>query len=249
MLDQLATRGRLSVAEGAELLGVSEATVRRDFHELAHRQLATRNHGGIVATSVAYELPYRYRSAAADDDHTRIGALAASLVEHAQVIALNGGTTTTATARAITATERDPKSEPLTIVTNALNIATEVVLRPHVRCISLGGLARPESYEVSGAIAMTTMEQLWFDVAVFGVDGLTATEGAMCTHDDEALIVRTMMERARTSICVAAGAKIGSRALTSICAAKKVTDLVTTHAADAGELDRLRAAGVTVHLA
>lgn len=249
MLDQLATRGRLSVSEGAEMLGVSEATVRRDFHEIAHRQLATRNHGGIVATSVAYELPYRYRAAADDDDHQRIGALAASLVERAQVIALNGGTTTTATARAITATERDPKGHPLTIVTNALNIATEVVLRPHVRCVSLGGVARPESYEVSGAIAMTTMEQLWFDVAVFGVDGLTAAQGATCANDDEALIVRTMIERASTAICVAAGAKVGARSLTSICTARRVTDLVTTHAADAGELDRLRAAGVKVHLA
>ena len=32
---------------------MSEATVRRDFNELAAQQLATRTHGGVLATSVA----------------------------------------------------------------------------------------------------------------------------------------------------------------------------------------------------
>src|SRR6476646_8949680 len=77
MLDRLATAGRLGVGEAADLLGVSEATIRRDFSELAKRQLVARNHGGVVATSVAYELPYRYRSSRADDDRTRIAAAAA----------------------------------------------------------------------------------------------------------------------------------------------------------------------------
>ena len=57
LLDVLADRGRLSVTEGAALLGVSEATVRRDFTSLASQQLVTRTHGGVVATSVAYDLP------------------------------------------------------------------------------------------------------------------------------------------------------------------------------------------------
>lgn len=249
ILDRLATAGRLSVAEAADLLGVSVATVRRDFGELAERQLATRNHGGIVATAVAYELPYRYRAAATDDDHERIAVAVLPLLEDAGVIALNGGTTTTAVARSTAAADRHPQAPPLTIVTNALNIATETVLRPHVRCISLGGLARPESYEVSGALAMTTLEQLWFDVAVVGVDGITAAEGAMCAHDDEAQIARTMLARARTGICVATAGKLGARALASICAAERVAHLVTTAPPDHPELARLRAAGVAVHAA
>ena len=247
ILDLLATRGRLSVGEAADLLGVSEATIRRDFQELAARQLADRNHGGIVATSVAYELPSRYRRGASADDRARVGALAASLVAGVAVIALNGGTTTTEAARVL-AGDADP-SRGRTIVTNALNIATETVLRPHVRCITLGGVARPESYEVSGALAMSTLEQLWFDAVVFGVDAFDATRGATCSHDDEALVVRTMIERAGFSVCVAVGAKIGGRTLAAICPAESVTHLVTTADADPAELDRLRARGVRVHLA
>lgn len=249
MLDRLATQGRLSVTDAAELLDVSEATIRRDFGELAQRQLVTRNHGGIVATSVAYELPYRYRTAASDDDRSRLAAVAAQLVQPGQVIALNGGTTTTATARAITSRDDLGDRDSLTIVTNALNIATEAVLRPHVQCVTLGGVARPESYEVTGALAMLTLEQLWFDVAIVGVNGLTALEGATCRYEDEAMIVRAMVKRSKSVVCVATGDKIGARAFASICPADKLTHLVTTTGADASELDRLREAGVEVHLA
>ena len=63
LLNLLAERGRLSVADAADALGVSAATVRRDFAALADQQLATRTHGGVVATSIAYDLPARYRSA------------------------------------------------------------------------------------------------------------------------------------------------------------------------------------------
>ncbi|HET8987298.1 MAG TPA: DeoR family transcriptional regulator, partial [Humibacillus sp.] len=80
MLDHLATSGRLGVGEAAELLRVSEATIRRDFSELAKRQLVKRNHGGVVATSLAYELPYRYRSSLGDDDRARVADAAAQLV-------------------------------------------------------------------------------------------------------------------------------------------------------------------------
>src|SRR6478736_1572687 len=126
----------------------------------------------------------RNRSSRADDDRTRIAEAAAALVHVGQVIGLNGGTTTTATSRAITAREDLAHDGEITIVTNALNIATEAVLRPHVQCVSLGGVARPESYEVTGPLATLVLQQLWLDVAIVGVNGLSAREGATCRHEE-----------------------------------------------------------------
>jgi DeoR family transcriptional regulator, aga operon transcriptional repressor len=247
MLDRLATTGRLGVGEAAELLGVSEATIRRDFSELAKRQLVARNHGGVVATSVAYELPYRYRSGMADDDRGRVAEAAAALVQPGQVIGLNGGTTTTATSRAITAREDLAIDGEITIVTNALNIATEAVLRPHVQCVSLGGVAWPESYEVTGPLATLVLQQLWLDVAIVGVNGLSAREGATCRHEEEAAIIRTMIDRSKQVICVATGAKLGVRTFASICPAERIDHLVTTVGADRDEIEALREAGVQIH--
>ncbi|MGH3479158.1 MAG: DeoR family transcriptional regulator, partial [Nocardioidaceae bacterium] len=83
LLNLLAERGRLSVAEAAEALGVSAATARRDFAALADQQLATRTHGGVVATSIAYDLPARYRSVDNADAKSRVARAAAALVEPA----------------------------------------------------------------------------------------------------------------------------------------------------------------------
>ena len=247
MLDRLATQGRLGVGEAAELLGVSEATIRRDFSELAKRQLVARNHGGVVATSVAYELPYRYRSSRADEDRERVAEAAAALVQPGQVIGLNGGTTTTATARAITAREDLAADGEITIVTNALNIASEAGLRPLVQCVSLGGVARPESYELTGPLATLVLQQLWIDVAIVGVNALSAREGATCRHEEEAAIIRTMIERSREVICVATAEKLGARTFASICPAERIDHLVTTVGAGRDEVDAIRAAGVQVH--
>ncbi|MFM6850956.1 MAG: DeoR/GlpR family DNA-binding transcription regulator [Terrabacter sp.] len=246
ILDLLATQGRLTVGDAATQLGVSEATIRRDFAELARRRLVSRNHGGVVATGVAYELPYRYRSSQHDSDLERIAAAAADLVAPGAVVAINGGTTTTTVARHLTA--RDDLAETgLTLVTSALNIAVEAVLRPHVRCVSLGGIPRPESYEVTGPLAIAGLNQLWPDVAILGVNGLSSREGATCEHEDEAAVSRLMVERSTEVVVVAAEAKLGQRAFTVICDADRVSTLVTTAAEDHPQVALLREGGTTVH--
>lgn len=246
ILDLLATQGRLTVGDAATQLGVSEATIRRDFAELARRRLVSRNHGGVVATGVAYELPYRYRSSQHDSDLERIAAAAAHLVAPGAVVAINGGTTTTTVARHLTA--RDDLAETgLTLVTSALNIAVEAVLRPHVRCVSLGGIPRPESYEVTGPPAIAGLNQLWPDVAILGVNGLSSREGATCEHEDEAAVSRLMVERSTEVVVVAAEAKLGQRAFTVICDADRVSTLVTTAAEDHPQVALLREGGTTVH--
>lgn len=251
ILDHLAEHGRLEVAQAAGLLRVSEATIRRDFAELAQRQLASRRHGGIVASSVAYELPARYRAARADDAKDRIAIRAAALVASGEVVGFNGGTTTTATAQALAMREDlvGEGVEQLTVVTNALNIATQMVLRPHVQCVSLGGVARPESYEVTGPMAALVLDQLWLDVAILGVNGLSAREGATCRHEDEAAICARMAARARRVVIVAAGEKIGARTFASIVPIEEVGTLVTDESAAPQALEALTDAGVEVILA
>jgi len=252
LLDLLADNGRLSVTDAAEALGVSEATVRRDFTSLARQQLVTRTHGGVVAASVAYDLPVRYRGGGADDVRERIAAVAADMVTPGQVVGFNGGTTTSATARRLAARSdlAEAATQPsLTVVTNALNIATEMVLRPHVRTVSLGGVARPQSYELVGPLAAGVLDQLWLDLLFLGADGIDTETGVSCVHEGEAGINALMVERAGTVTVVAAAEKLGRRTFARICDLQAVDTLVTDTAADPEYVEMLRAAGVEVVLA
>ncbi len=259
LLGLLGDRGRLSVTEAALTLAVSEATIRRDFAALADQQLATRTHGGVVATGAAYDLPVRYRGRtdpdrAHPDRKERIAAVAAAQLEAGTVVGFNGGTTTTATARRLAARADLQRDGPgagitgptITVVTNALNIATEMVLRPHVRTVTLGGIARPRSYELVGPLAALVLEELWLDVLVLGVDGFDVVGGATCHHGGEAGIDAHMVRRARKVLVVAGSEKLGRRTFARICPAVGVHTLITDSDAGPEIVAEIEAAGVRV---
>ena len=250
LLNLLAERGRLSVADAADALAVSAATVRRDFAALAAQQLATRTHGGVVATSIAYDLPARYRSADAADAKARVARAAAALVEPAMVVGFNGGTTTTATARELAArrdlADTGGEDHQVTVVTNALNIASEMVLRPHLRTICIGGVARRESYELHGPFASRFLDDLRLDLLLLGVDALTAVDGAMCRHLGEAGINAEMVARSGRVVVVATAEKLSRTAATRICPIESIDALVTDGSADPDTVAALGAVGVEV---
>jgi DeoR family transcriptional regulator, aga operon transcriptional repressor len=252
MLDLLSERTRLSVGEAAAELGVSEATVRRDFTALADQQLVSRTHGGVVATSVAYDLPARYRGGQDGEARERIGAAAVDLVKAGMVVGFNGGRTTTVTARRLAARAdlAAGREQPaFTVVTNALNIATEMVLRPHIRTVTLGGVARPESYELTGPLATKVLDDLWFDVLFLGVDGLSPDAGASCMHVGEAEINSLMVRRAGTVVVLAGSEKLGRRTFARICDVSAIATLITDDGADPAEVERLRGLGLDVVVA
>lgn len=247
LLDLVAERGRLSVTAAAESLGVSAATIRRDFSALAEQQLVTRTHGGVVATAVAYDLPARYRSGASDP-RERIAKAVAGLIGPRQVIGFNGGRTTSAAARHLAARPdlAADGQERITVVTNALNIAAELVLRPHIRTVTLGGVARAQSYELIGDLALGTMDQLWLDVLIIGATGVDPRAGVTCLHEGEAAISGRMVARADRVVVAVESAKLEVRAFGRICPVESVHTLVTDIDATPDRLEPLRALGIEV---
>ena len=249
LLELLAGEGQLQVERAAEVLGVSAATVRRDFDELARQQMLTRIRGGALAQGVTYDLPLRYKTERHPSEKQRIAAVAAGLVLPGQIVGLNGGTTTTEVARAL-AVRADlnagPASPAITIVTNALNIATELAVRQHIKIVVTGGVARPQSYELTGPLATGVLEQVTLDVAFLGVDGIDAAAGATAHHEGEASINRLMAERAAQVVVAADSSKVGRRAFARICTAAEVDVLVTDAGIGPADAARLADAGVKV---
>lgn len=227
LLELLAQEGRLTVEQAAQALGVSTATIRRDFDELAQQQMLMRTRGGAVAQSVSYDLPLRYKTARHADEKHRIAAAAAALVAPGAVIGMNGGTTTSELARTL-ATQATLESG-FTIVTNALNIAAELAVRRHVKIVVTGGVARPQSYELIGPLASGVLEQLTLDVAFLGVDGLDVETGATAHHEGEAGVNHLLISRAQQVVAVADASKIGRSAFSRICPLADIDLLVTDH--------------------
>lgn len=249
LLELIAESGQLDVVETAQKLDVSTATIRRDFDELAAQQLLTRTRGGAAAHSVSYDLPLRYKVAQHAPEKQRIGAAAAGLVEAGSTVGLNGGTTTTEVARALGLRGdlgRDQRGPALTVVTNALNIAHELVVRPHLHVVTTGGSARAQSYELVGPVATGMLERIALDVAVIGVDALDASHGASANNEGEAAVSQLMAAKARQVIVVADGSKLGRKAFARIMPLQQIDVVVTDATAPADEVTRFGEAGVRV---
>src|SRR4249919_1237581 len=230
ILQQLNESGSVGVAELAEQLNVSEASVRRDLHRLEQQNLLTRTHGGAVASGVLYELPMRYRGGQHHDAKRAIAAAAADLVTpEIMSVGLNGGTTTTEVARALSG------RPGLRVVTNALNIASELAVRSNIELVVCGGSARAESYELVGPLAELTLSNINLDVAVIGVDGVSASAGLTTHHEVEAQTNRCLLRAAAQVVVVADSSKIGRRGFARISELGAVSDLVTD--SDAREAD------------
>jgi len=253
LLELLAADGRLTVEKAAQELGVSAATIRRDFVDLAGQQMLTRIRGGAVAQAVTYDLPLRYKSERHPSEKQRIAVVAAAMIRPGQIVGLNGGTTTTEVARAL-AVRADlqaggPLAPAITVVTNALNIAAELAVRQNIKLVATGGVARPQSYELTGPLATSVLEQVVLDVAILGVDGIDAEVGATAHHEGEASINRLMTRRAARVIVTADSSKAGRRAFARICAAAEVDVLVTDNGIDPAQAASLSDAGVRVVVA
>ncbi|GAA4927563.1 DeoR family transcriptional regulator of aga operon [Nonomuraea thailandensis] len=249
LLELLAEQGQLNIEDTAALLGVSDATMRRDFDELASQQLLIRTRGGATAHSVAYELPLRYKTARQAPEKQRIGAAAAALVPAGSTVGMNGGTTTTEVARAL-ATRVDLNEEQpspaITVVTNALNIASELVVRPHISVVVTGGAAPPKSYQLLGSVAQAMLASIALDVAIIGVDAVDIKHGISAKSDEEASISRLIAAHADQVIVVADGSKLGRRAFSRICLMQKVDILVTDNTSPTDAVTMLTDAGVKV---
>ena len=250
LLELLSAAGQLQIEEAAKALNVSPATVRRDFDELANQQMLTRIRGGAVAQAVNYDLPLRYKSERQVSEKQRIGQLAASMVRAGQVVGLNGGTTTTEVARAL-ATRPDlsravTAGTAVTVVTNALNIGTELAVRQHIKIVTTGGVARQQSYELTGPLATGVLEQVTLDVAFLGVDGIDAVTGATAHHEGEASTNRLMGKKARKVVVVADSSKVGRTAFAVICGPAEIDVLVTDAGIAAADAALLEEAGMEV---
>ncbi|WP_432476159.1 DeoR/GlpR family DNA-binding transcription regulator [Nocardioides sp. GXQ0305] len=251
ILELLSQHGKLDVEELVQALGVSAATVRRDLDRLADQQLLTRTHGGAVPTAASYDLPLRYKATRFADAKLRIARAGAEMVQAGQVVGFNGGTTTTEVARALArrAELGGDGDRPLTVVTNALNIATELAVRRHIKIVALGGVARPQSYELIGPLADASLTQINLDLVFLGVDAFDLEHGATASHEGEASVNRQLAARARRVVVVADHSKLGKSAFARICDADQVDALLTDAPPDPATAAALAARDVEVVVA
>ncbi|GMA32956.1 DeoR/GlpR family DNA-binding transcription regulator [Litorihabitans aurantiacus] len=249
LVDYIVEHGSVHVDDVVATFDISPATARRDLDALAEQQLVSRTRGGAVSNSTSGDTPLRYRTVRHGGAKRAIASAVAAMVTPGEVIAFNGGTTTTAAAFEVgIRTAADPAFHDVTttVVTNAVNIANDLVVRPALRIVVTGGVARPRSYELVGPLASLKLPDITIDTLFLGAHALDVERGYFTHHDGEAAINAELVRLARRTVAVVDSSKLGATAFARICGVDDVDVLLTDAGADPGSLDRVREHGVDV---
>jgi len=236
---------RLRVADLVHEFGVTDTSIRRDLAILEAKGVLLRVHGGAVArASELRPKPVTDRMRLHLAEKQRIGDAAAKLIEPGEIVLFDSGTTTLQVAAHIPPTLRT--SGMLTIITNSLRLAEDVMTWPAPNLILLGGLCVPDYQAIVGAQALEQLEHLMVDKVFLGVDGLTLSEGATTADILMAELNRRMAERARQVILVTDSSKLGRAGFEPIVQVNQIHRLVTDSSAPEELVQALRAEGVQV---
>ncbi|GAA1651706.1 DeoR family transcriptional regulator [Mycolicibacterium murale] len=244
VLALLRGRGDVGSRELCLELNISPATLRRDLSELEEQGLLVRTHGGARALDPSgSEIPVRLRDHRTVAIKRRIAQHAAALVPAGpQSVALTGGVTTGEAARAL-------KGRPnMTIVTNSLTIAADCAVDAHMKVIMTGGLVRANSLEAVGPMSEHAFQVITVGTAILGADGMSAEVGATTFDEAEARTAIAMAANAQRVVVAVDGSKIGVVTLAKMATLDRLDHLVTDSTADPGQLERIEAAGVRVHV-
>ena len=210
-----------------------------------------RVHGGAVNIDMmafsgyGYGLTFQENIGKMVEEKVRMAQVALDLIAPGDAIALSPGTTTTYLARAI----RHAQIEPLTIVTNAVNIAMELNGLKGVTLTLTGGLLLSDFFALVGPLAEQSLSQMYVEKAFLGVTGLSFEYGLTGPNQLETLTHRLTMQRAKQTIILADASKIGRVALHAIMPITSIHTLITDRFAPQDQITQLRTLNIDVYLA
>jgi DeoR family deoxyribose operon repressor len=194
----------LHVRDAAELLDVSEMTVRRDLRENEKTFLFFGGHI-VLADSGIGRAPYDLADAAKLNDVAKRAACAACvpLLRPEETLFMDCGTTLPHLISLI------PSDMKLTIICYALNTAGMVVRKPNVKLVMLGGVYNEPTASFYPIEEDLTLDAFAINRAFISAAGVDPRLGATCTTFREAALKRAAMARAQKNLLVVDNSKLG----------------------------------------
>jgi len=171
VMDLLNARGSVRTTEVAEALGVTDETVRRDFEKLEAGGLLLRSHGGAVRVAPnRRETPVRERAGENVAAKQAIAQAALRKISPGQTVYFDASTTVLPLALLL-------PDQPLTVVTNGLQIAQALAEKRDISCILLGGTLGGSSLACTGWAAEKSLEIYHLDQAFLSCRGIDGERG------------------------------------------------------------------------
>ena len=245
ILRMLEQKEEVQVTDISRETGISEVTIRKDLTILQNRHLLLRTRGGAMRkpvenvsedTTIERKRMFNFR------EKERIGEEAVKLIKDGDFIMLDSGTTTLEVARHL------GKFRNLRILTNAMNIATELMSYKRFDVVFLGGNVRMASLSTVGPLAISVLRNFSGYKLFLGVDSFSLENGVSTPNLEEALLNQIMIQQADKVIAVFDSSKFNKRSYVHVGNVNELDYIITDRAIPVGMTGKLKAAGVEVRM-
>lgn len=222
ILEKLQAERRVVVSELSILYDVSEETIRRDLEKLENEGYVIKSYGGAVLNENAnLDLPFNIRKNKNVVGKQKIADLISQTIHDGDFLFLDASSTAVAIAKNIKG------KKGLTIITNSLEIAIELLDVPECKVISTGGEIVSTAFGLVGHVTDKTIRSYYVDKAIISSKGFDLEKGFTDSDERHANNKRSMLESARVKILAIDSSKFDRVSFAKIGDLRDITMIVT----------------------
>ena len=209
IIEILKQKNGASVKELASILGVSEMTIRRDLNILKSNNIVNNVYGATIynPSNNIKKLanPYNITEEVVKNENqkSKIGEIAAKLIEPDDVIIIDTGTTTEKLAQSIS---NDIK---LTALLYNINILAALKLEPNINLIFSGGYFHPNTQMFESPEGISLIENTRATKVFVSASGIHEQLGVTCSNNYEVLTKRAIIASSLEKILLVDSQKFG----------------------------------------
>lgn len=213
--------GFVSVKDLAEQFSVAVETIRRDLRTLEEAGYIKRSHGGVMSLmDTDAGLDFGNRQSENASAKQVIAAKALEHIKPGDVIMLDASSSSWFLAEAL-------PHEDLTVITNSVRIVFDLVKKPAIKTLAIGGRYSEKYGAFLGALAVSQVADFRADTLFFSCTGFDEEQGAWESNELNAAIKQMMRRSSRKSILLCDKSKLGKSGLIKLCDANQIDTVIT----------------------
>jgi len=220
ILNEVALHNKVLLADIANQLDVSIDTVRRDVKELDAEDQLRKVHGGAVSLGFANHSPVRHNVYALEEKIT-IAEKALALISENAVVLIDGGTTCLELARLL------PETLSLTCFTLSLPVAMELLNKPNVETIFIGGSLSKDSQISIGPSTIHDLSRIKLDYSFLGTGYVDVGFGLTEFDWDIVQTKRAMIRSSKRAVLLCISEKLNSQHRYKTCDINEIDTMIT----------------------
>lgn len=220
ILNEVRRHNRVLLPDMADLVNVSVDTVRRDIKELHRDKKLKKVHGGAIS------LGFHNYNFQADEIYSKEKKLdivekALTLLRDGQVILFTGGTTNMELARLL------PVNLRLTCFTPSLPVANQLMTKPNVEIIFIGGLVSKDSQITVGGSAINMLSEISVDLCFLGSHSIDISHGLTEFDWEIVQLKKAMIKASRKVVAPVISEKLNTIQRYKVCDIEDIDTLIT----------------------